>query len=676
MGNKRHQDLAKVIEERDAQIAALELQLQLTATHASQMHARLLSALDTIDSLHITHRKEIEAERRSGERVRDKLERCLRYIKEAQGDWDDIREALAVVLEKVEAANDYSLWPHSRLTLMTPLDPIPTRTTGNAEQADADTLNYAKAIVASLRSELESERRAHAQTREHAEAEVLSLTARLARREAELEARDAHLPSPPEPLEDELLLHGETRSPGRPTTSDRERASSHKPLRYTQEQAVQILEISASRNRELEAEVKGISERLEHARLSESTSTRRANSSPSLVSTAVSSLLAGKSPPAEPMRTSEAVAAGNTYLAVQNVHSQLSPVVSIPPSPGLHARSAQLSPSPYTLPPLNLAAAAATAPNPPDSLLERWPELQRLNDEIKLFSSQIDAFHAERDALKTTLADGKDKNLNGAVKEPNGDEERDKECERLKETVNGLKRAIRGTREFAESREREFRDEIAGLRLELEEATNPPKVDASAAAEDVAVQTDALEEPAPALAGTGTRAASAVWTGNLLNGDEEQPMDLASPLLPTILSVHEPEARRSLPQETAAPSEGPPEPPTNLSPDIPSWLLPSVSSPPLGDLLPDWPSLLSPLNLEQEIPGHEHGAVEGGRMEAIERELAAAREELRDKDTQLGELREVMEDLRAVVYAGAEDSDANADADADNSGAGNGDDGG
>lgn len=117
---------------------------------------------------------------------------------------------------------------------------------------------YAQAVIISLRTELESERQAHEQTRERAEFDILSLNARLANREAELEAHIAYLGH-----KDPQVQAGSTSShaagSGHPETDKLPaafRRSVSAPI--SQQDAINILEISAARNRSLEAEVRGL----------------------------------------------------------------------------------------------------------------------------------------------------------------------------------------------------------------------------------------------------------------------------------------------------------------------------------------------------------------------------------------------------------------------------------
>lgn len=137
---------------------------------------------------------------------------------------------------------------------------------------------HAQTIILTLRAELESERTAHAHTRQQTESEILSLSARLARREAELEAcvAQAHVHPPAEgpPIKDSYSApSGPSEHAGPARRADfmgvagngldaHSSSSQRSTSTLTQDDAVQILDFSASRNRALEAEVRVLLERV------------------------------------------------------------------------------------------------------------------------------------------------------------------------------------------------------------------------------------------------------------------------------------------------------------------------------------------------------------------------------------------------------------------------------
>lgn len=113
---------------------------------------------------------------------------------------------------------------------------------------------YAKAIIASLREELEQERNAHAQTRTHTQAKVLALSACVARRDALLEAYNS------QGVESRMMLDTAEECHARAEQQDSAQRRSEEPPfvrpAFSREEAIQILELTAARNRELEEEVR------------------------------------------------------------------------------------------------------------------------------------------------------------------------------------------------------------------------------------------------------------------------------------------------------------------------------------------------------------------------------------------------------------------------------------
>jgi hypothetical protein len=106
---------------------------------------------------------------------------------------------------------------------------------------------YATAMLNSLQSERDSERRSHQQTRFDAQSKISLLEAQLARREAQLEACIAHTP------ECFPLPQQSAQSQAEP---------------IEQNEAVKVLETTLAKNRSLEAEVVLLAERVRSSILS------------------------------------------------------------------------------------------------------------------------------------------------------------------------------------------------------------------------------------------------------------------------------------------------------------------------------------------------------------------------------------------------------------------------
>ena len=129
--------------------------------------------------------------------------------------------------------------------------PGPYRGSANLHAPEISVQSYAKAIIVSLREELEQERSAHAHTRAQAEADILALSARLARREAQLEALNLRVVESQDTPERSRAAAEQKDSAQRWP----EERPSTRPA-FSREEAIQILELTAARNRELEVEVR------------------------------------------------------------------------------------------------------------------------------------------------------------------------------------------------------------------------------------------------------------------------------------------------------------------------------------------------------------------------------------------------------------------------------------
>ncbi|KAH9931795.1 uncharacterized protein B0H18DRAFT_988069, partial [Fomitopsis serialis] len=600
MGNKRHA-APKVVEGRYAPDFGDELQVH--AAHASQLQARLLATLDKIDALRATHIHELGAEKRAVDVLSHKLDRYRRYVKEARAEWDDTREALSIVIEKVELANDYSLWPHSQLCMTYPLEPLscPKASSSNVQLNKDSAHPYAKAIITSLREELEQERTAHADTRARAEAEILSLNARLAQRDAELEARILQGSA------SQLPLRASKQSPPAPE----QHRSSHRdwenaPLSFSQEEAIQIMELTAARNRELEAEVHHLLERRDQAQQP-------------------------NAPLSAPGRTAETE---KEQLGIPDALPEYrrEDLSSVPMQPGAQlqvhppvSHATLLPPDRPALGPTRLHSQGSTAES--DTLVPRSTAIQQLQQLVGIFAAQLDGFASERDALKGVLAaQGQGQTQNAR---PNS----------LAEDVG---RSDGPEGDDGTGGDRGLRAEVSSLRMVSREST------------DVLVDPDEtarVDTPRTGkIGGPGTQSPQK---------PSDCSMELATPLQPTIVSVREdisdlggappnllPPLLVPLP-----PSPDSPDPPASPQPERPEPLLPSIDlSPPFRDPPLWWPHPRSP----HDFVGDPYPSTDAARrLEVIECELALARQELEAKNEELGELRDVVEQLRELVYSGS-----------------------
>ncbi len=113
------------------------------------MQARLIATLDELDASRNAHQLELKAERCAKEKLSEKLDRYLNEVKRADGERDEMREVVSILVEKgvcyssevgskrgpnipsahirtlrlsvVEACNDYAALPYARMSLARPL---------------------------------------------------------------------------------------------------------------------------------------------------------------------------------------------------------------------------------------------------------------------------------------------------------------------------------------------------------------------------------------------------------------------------------------------------------------------------------------------------------------------------------------------------------------------------
>ena len=84
----------------DIQIFNLETQLQAFAARTSNIQSRLLSTLDTLDILRHSHTIELTSETKAKEKLSDRLDHYIDYVKAVESERDDLRDAVALLIEK------------------------------------------------------------------------------------------------------------------------------------------------------------------------------------------------------------------------------------------------------------------------------------------------------------------------------------------------------------------------------------------------------------------------------------------------------------------------------------------------------------------------------------------------------------------------------------------------
>ncbi|EDR02802.1 uncharacterized protein LACBIDRAFT_332100 [Laccaria bicolor S238N-H82] len=223
--------LSQKLAQKDEQIASLESRIQAHTLRTTHIHTRLLSTLDTLDAIQLTHAQEMSAVVKGKKRAEEALKRYVGVVRSAEVERDDMRDAckFRMIIARPFYSPFYPPHPSLPLDFSLPLHPLRPN---NINEEEAELLNYASQIIQSLRHGRDAERKAHERTREMCEARMCALEAKLCRREAELE--------------------------------------SEAPLEMTDDEAIQMLEMTATRNRELEVEIRDLFRRLNEARSSAS----------------------------------------------------------------------------------------------------------------------------------------------------------------------------------------------------------------------------------------------------------------------------------------------------------------------------------------------------------------------------------------------------------------------
>ncbi|KAL6297924.1 hypothetical protein BKA93DRAFT_754537 [Sparassis latifolia] len=459
---------------------------------------------------------------------------------------------------------------------------------------------YASAVVASLQLELDAERRAHVQTRDQAESDLISLNAQLARREAELETCIVH-PCHDQPTAGPSSLRLTTQM----STEDKLPPA---VAMFTREEAIKVLEITAAKNHALEIEVKELVETLEKARQAQNT----------------------PEPQPVPVDRFHTFAGPRDHVGMFPSQAHDSPRLNSPSTPALppsspglppFVQSTQASPSPYSLA-QNIANPSPHA-SPGQTLV-----LVRLEEQIKAFATEIDRFKTERDTLGAVLVEGRKKDHDSGtggnpqihLRQPSHTEE---EYTRLVRSEDALRHELDAVRDSWKKREDELQREIETLQQALSTVTLEHSVTISAAPH-------ANRQSVPEKTNTALT--------DILDDDKaEVSMELATPLQPTIISLQVDDNHRT---DECRSSLYIPLPP---SPSLASSTPPSLPN----------PQIVFPTAASPRPPRQAEGDA-AGRLDEIERELALARMELEERDEALRELREFVGQLREMVEASEE----------------------
>ncbi|KAM5544348.1 hypothetical protein V8D89_002008 [Ganoderma adspersum] len=417
--NRKDDAQASAAIQPNAEVTRLQKELQLCNLRLSQMQARLMATLDDLDASRNAHQVELKAERRAKERLSEKLDRYLSEVRRADAERDEMREVVSILVEKVEACNDYSAWPYARMSLARPLALYGALGQGSRHvepPLDDDNDAVRTVLLESVHKRLEGERQAHARTKQEADAETLRLRAMVARRDAELEACATHS-GHRVLLSSSLSTNVPSSSNGHqhfPRSNEREHHGDEfiaGPSRVSRshEGVAPVVSIAGTRERTLEREVAFLQGQLQQARIHRSRALNH-DTHPTPIPRTSSSQPATQFEIALDARLSES----------PNVPEGPPRGRTAPPSPQLRPQDMSSTPSDYVLTPAN-----ARTPSRQDGtrnssrsrirseVLEESGtpvasgSLDDLRHQVGLLSSEIDAFSAERGAVKKMLAEAR-----------------------------------------------------------------------------------------------------------------------------------------------------------------------------------------------------------------------------------------------------------------------------
>ncbi|KAI0072055.1 hypothetical protein K474DRAFT_1678957 [Panus rudis PR-1116 ss-1] len=256
-----------------AKISALEKEKEALRIRASLLNSKLMTTWDAMDLLKQTCMDEVASERKEKEQLAARLEAALATARTLEREREDLQD---VVSELSEKGRHFVLDVGGRVDIIcagsvvhlpVAADPSPIRDPEHQSGQAAGELAYARMALSFLQSELEQERQNHARDKEYAEMELLQLQAKLARREAELEAciyHTGHAMLPlPELRQSEGSRSAVTPSPRNRAGRTREPSPRAIPASsISRTDAERIFGLANVKNRTLEREVKSLNDTL------------------------------------------------------------------------------------------------------------------------------------------------------------------------------------------------------------------------------------------------------------------------------------------------------------------------------------------------------------------------------------------------------------------------------
>ncbi|EJD38082.1 hypothetical protein AURDEDRAFT_172844 [Auricularia subglabra TFB-10046 SS5] len=336
----------------------IDLKLHLDATRArcSALQTRLSATLDALDAAHAARDAEERAARAASAAVR-----------QAEEERDELRDAVALLAEKIEADGDWRVFRPASVRLAELAEGRPLFYMRLVEGGDDDRAAFVQPLLASMSHQLEAERR----RREDAEQQVALLSAQVASREAELEAR-----LDPDPRHDE-----------------RER--------MTREAALGVLDLTLARNRALEADVKVLEAKLKALRVypAESPPPRPSSSRPTLVNSpqkrkALAPDRVRSAPPISPARSIRELVPPPGPRPTFFSPRRASRPRSSPSPPSTPHSPRAMTPSPVQSPAPQLQRPRTPSPRPPPP-----PAVEALDAHLLAIEDGMAELHRERDRL-------------------------------------------------------------------------------------------------------------------------------------------------------------------------------------------------------------------------------------------------------------------------------------
>ncbi|KAF9236263.1 hypothetical protein BU15DRAFT_77108 [Melanogaster broomeanus] len=359
----------------------------------------------------------MSAEEQAKTKLAHDVDRWRSVAKALELERDELKDVVEDLIEKVQISNEWSSWPCSRMRITKHAEQVTggTDDVGPAtHKCNDDLLAYATSIIARLRMELDFERKGHTRTTEEANLHTEELEAKVAVREAELEACIHHHVGKQEPDTDTPPTLGKW-VPGRKLPP---------PKAISDEECLHFLESNNARNRSLELEIRGIAEKLEQAMIAASI-------------------------PSEPRKESLKDAQQSVPEDELSGTTNTSGGASVP-------NTLSASPGEARLP----VGDNSLAPESPFMMLS----IAQLDHHIRTMTAQTDALKAERTTLVETAARHRRVTTGSALDSFPDVLQVEEECVRLLAQVSDLQEQLDHTRTSARMREEELLQEIEQLR--------------------------------------------------------------------------------------------------------------------------------------------------------------------------------------------------------------------